>query len=333
MTRPTTFATLEIQNRYGQWQVTLQSGWNPDPGLYCHFSARCRSPDGEVEMSGIESKRTGATVADVAELSQAERNRYLAEVIWPKLRGEFEIESPEEEALPRVETIIQLLDDNAQTTVVFRADGKGFLMSPAGFVRCENRTDKVFAGVYPSRSFEHDIDVIAWLATPVEARTDLGEYFWEVVNEGFEYPYFQGEYDLEGSPLELDTGDEAAMTAVLQDLAWSEKAIWDKTDQDQITLAVVSNFGGENCGLDLEDYEMEDLELSDAFVRTADAIIGWFGPSGYTVEYNDGSRVDWSGYDKCAIRIPVTIERPTALQALEATERMMAWKAANTVNV
>lgn len=312
-----------FENRTGTWRVTV--------------SAR---PD-EVRFT-VEASVTAENAPHVAPDWSAVRRIDVDDLVLPdgpealevartyfitNLASSVGLEGPAEEALPRVETRTSLPDTRDPVTIVFRADGTGWVMLEIGYVTSRSGDLFNFKGRHPYHHFRHALDVPAALAdTSADRDERLAALFWSDVNPTLETPLI-AEGDLDGEPLSVSRGTIEEMRQTLVDLTSASAVFWRTNPDDAYGLVLRAAFDGEEADLVSEDWNTAAAKLPADYLETAGAIIRWFDPVGHVVDYNDGCSIDWSGYDRNAEKLTFEVERPTAIQALEAEERLKAWRA------
>ena len=251
------------------------------------------------------------------------------------------LETEEEGAIPRIEVTVALRGEH-EVGVVFRADGGGYMNCTTGWITFRNNRQVEYTGPCPTCPFGHDVPaekIIADLAVieregdseqAYELKCTYVDLFWDTINLGLEEPWLQSEEELEDGELTLKHGTLAELKALLADAARLDDKAW-RDGNDTLTLCGMSATDGDNIRVPLH-YD-DNNSFSDSIRELATQILKWAHPEGYKVEYNDGSRLSWSGYSKRSQEISVEVTAPSATERMEALERLMTWSAANGVEI
>ena len=322
---------FDFESHQGRFRVNYRSNG------YAMVSAYC-APDGggEPEVGFFGSVASWDHDHPVAEdfktLSQADQQAKYLDLFLSGDHARAGLEHPDEAAVPRVEVEIYLRGETP-VGVVFRADKKGYVNGTTGWTTYNKGRHVEYTGPAPCSPFEHDVPAERITEAALQAgngsdelyddlKSELVELFWTTINPGLNDPWLESDDDLASEPIRFARGTRDQVENLLADAARLDHQAWTEAD-DSLTISARTGYE------DREAFFDQDDENNSAFCeRTAllvGAILRWCQPTGFDVEYNDGSRVSWSGYSRYGIPLESVVEPPSASERMEALERILAW--------
>ena len=245
------------------------------------------------------------------------------------------LEHPDDARLARVEVTLRLIQDN-QVTLVLREDG-----------RCWHLVDKA-VGDYkirqiPDRPLRHDIpaeSIRRWapgagcglsLAEALDRNDFVQEVlrmYWDKLSPQLEHPFIRTEEELKPQLLSLVRGTLDDLTGLARDAALLDEALPDEAFRtgEQMScysfhLSAATPFSPPK----VHDYQDGQSGLSPKTKRLLRQILRHHRPAGYRIEPQFGCYYDWTGYERLAETIEISLSRSTASDRMEALERIETW--------
>ena len=336
---------FEYNNEQGKFRIQYRSNGYASLDSYCMPEGAVWEEGDPVEVQNWGNVETWShsdpLKEDIEQLSPEDVIAKYQRLFLERDIKETCLETPEEEAIPRA-IVAVTCRDGQEMHVVFRADGRGYIIGKTGWTTWDNNGRKEFSGPAPWSPFSHDLpkeEITAdWKAiTDGLSDEDDGDLdqkysdkFWYEINPSLEHPYIHDEEDLADSDLTIENCSYEELASLLEDAGMVDDAAW-ASGEEILTLVGRSATETDASCVDRDDEDND--KFSDRTIKLVEEILTWANPRGFSVEYNDGSRIDWSGYSKYAQTIEAEIAAPSATERLEALERLVNWSEKNGINI